>query len=157
MFNTKKKLKEIEKKIKLLQKEKVELLKIKEMLNDNSPKIDAAELFIFNNGKIKYIVRKEEKKIYSKVIKSKPTYYIKLTNIFDNSVVFEHKSYEKYTNYINTYISGNNIKKGYLIKIQNIVPNILAYADNKVPIYVLQRLFYKLNDINLLSPILQKK
>lgn len=34
--------------------------------------------------------------------------------------------------------------------------NILAYADKKVPMYVLQQLYYKMNNVNAKAHILKK-
>lgn len=63
MFTTNKRLKELDVKLDEIKKEKAELLKIKEILEDTTPKIDISNGYVLEKGKIYYLVYKQVKKI----------------------------------------------------------------------------------------------
>lgn len=100
MFKNKKRLKELEDTRLELEKEKQELLFIKEQLDNTMPKIDISNVYVW----------------------------------YDNDIY----SY------------------AYLSPIYAVDRNILAYTDKMVPMYVLQQLYYKLNNVDVNAKILKK-
>jgi len=164
MFSYKKKRQELE-------RYKLELLKIKEILDDQSPKIDISELYVWTLRNISYIVKKEEQKIVGASMwglrQNVNGFHSKLIDIFNHQTIYEKSSERKIERreYVgdlksNVYTSNGSYsledQTGFLIPILEVEPDLLMYADRQVPIYVLQQLLYKLNDVDIKNPVLQK-
>lgn len=152
MFNNKRKLKkiaeekrELENLRKEIERQKQELLKIKEILDENSTKIDITNVYMLTLNNVKYFVRINSKKIiaYSPFFeKNIPANNIQLYDIFSNNCIFEKTSLDSFEKII------NNIK---LKRIWEVNKSLLIYIDKMVPDYVLHQLFCNLNNIDLAS------
>lgn len=158
-----KKKKHKEEQLKLIEKEKQELLRLKEILEDNYPKIDLKDIYVLTVDDINYIVRMQvEEKIGVDYFKNREIgKYSKLIDIFSNKIVYEKFSYnlidrEEYVGNRKDkfYIKNNYI---YLKPIIEVDKNLLAYTNGLIPTYVLIKLYYKLNNIDTTSSILTKK
>jgi len=160
MFRRKK---EHEEQLKLIEKEKEELLRLKEILKNDYPKIDLKDVFVLTVDDINYIVRmKVEEKAGIDYFKNKLMGKdSKLIDVFSNKIIYEKFS----TSLIDRnefvgdrkskfYIKNNYI---YLKPIIEEEKNLLAYADGLVPTYVLINLYHKLNKVDTSSSILAKK
>ncbi|MBQ3020689.1 MAG: hypothetical protein IJD92_00515 [Bacilli bacterium] len=154
-----KKLQDIETARKKLEEEKQELLFIKEYLEDKSPKIDISNIYVWEDAGVYSIVQLEVQKIRGKDWIGIETdgYLSTLIDIFTNNVVYQKSNLEKIKR--KEFISGENLYDGYyahLISLYEVDRNLLAYADKKVPLYVLQKLYYRLNNVDLKSYALKK-
>jgi len=163
MLTNKKKIKEVEENLKKVKEEKQELLKLKEILENNYPKINISDLYVFSVDGINYIVKMQiveeigESKYYGiEVIGHRST----LIDIFSNKIIYEKFSIslidreEKLQNKYKFFMKDDY---GYLTPIIEIEKELLIYADRLVPTYVLWQLYYKLNNIDLNSNLLIKK
>ena len=84
-------------------------------------------------------------------------YHSTLTNIFTNEVIFEKNSMNKIES--EELIRKDSLENSYFAHFFPIYAadrSILAYADKKVPMYVLQQLYYKLNNVNVNAQVLKK-
>lgn len=81
-----------------------------------------------------------------------------LTDIFTNEVIYQKNSAnmierrEKKINY-------KNPSDSYYAKFFPLFgadKNLLAYTDKKVPLYVIQQLYYRLNNVDVNAPVLKK-
>ena len=160
MFNKKK---HTEEQLKLIEKEKQELLRLKEILENNYPKIDLKDIYVLTIDDINYIVRMQiEDRIGIDYFKNREIgKYSKLIDIFSNKIVYEKFSYhlidrEEYVGNRKDkfYIKDDYI---YLKPIIEVDKNLLAYTDGLVPTYVLINLYHKLNKVDTSSSILAKK
>jgi len=148
-----------EEKIKL-EKEREELLFIKKGLDENQEKIDISDIYIWQVDNIFNIVKLDVKNIVgtslSKVVRG---YHSTLTDIFSKKVIYEKKSmsYIERKELIMTEktIYDEN-KYGYFYPVYEADKNLLAYVDKMVPKYVLQRLYYKLNNVDVNSILIRK-
>lgn len=142
---------ELKEKINQLNTPKKRLLFIQDNLNNEDSKIGISNVYIWHNG--------SEKKIVSLyVTKTNPKYlpYVYdsiLVDIFTNETVyFKHSKKrimrEEYIKTKNGYAYLNPIYKSY--------KNILVYPDRKVPVYVLKRIYYQINGVDI-NNILEKK
>lgn len=155
MYETKKQkkyLKEINNQLEQIQKEKEELELIKTLLTDNSPKIDISNLYVLYTNGIHYIVEKKEREIIGTNIIGITTkgYESMLIDIFTNQAIINQCSIErleKNINFINKQTG--DYDEGTLTPIINIEHSLLVFIDQKVPLYVLQQLYYKLNNIDI--------
>ena len=78
-----------------------------------------------------------------------------LVNVFNQNVIFNKGSKDRIGKKVcifddNTYTNHHYV---YLMPICEVEPSLLAYLDKKVPLYVLQNLYYKLNRIDINSEI----
>lgn len=167
MFTTRKRIKQLTQKIEEmkiakqeLQKEKEELLKIKEMMeNTNNPDyIDISDIHVWCDKGIYYLVRMEVKNITgrsSRIIGTVNGYHSILIDIFTNKIVYEKKSINKISSH--EIIEDGTIRYyAHLSSIYDQEHNLLAYADKKVPRYILQQIYYRLNNVDLSDKILTK-
>lgn len=158
MFKRKKQILEVENKLQDIKRETEELLKIKAMLDDKSQKVDINNLYVWENKGIYYIVKMEVNSITGRCLSRKGPrrngLESILIDIFTNKVIYQKcsispiKSHELIT--IEDDIAFG--EKNYYARfypICEIEKDLLIYVDKKVPLYVLQQLYYKLNDIDI--------
>jgi len=162
MFGHKKRLKQIEEEKQQLEKEKQELLFIKEQLEDSTPKIDISNVYVWENKGVYSIVRLDIQEFqgrdycgYGKLVDA---YQSTLIDIFSNNIIYLKSS----TRLIEEkeWMSGAKPGDGYyarLLQLHKVDKNILAYANKKVPLYVLQQLYYRLNNVDVNAYILKKQ
>ena len=161
MFGSKRRI--IEEKLKQIEREKQELLKIKEILEDNYPKIDIKDLYVFSVDDISYIVRMQVDKkpgidyFQNKIMGN----HSKLIDVFSNKIIYEKFSYhlidrEEYIgNCKQEYYFNDDY--AYLKPILEVEKNLLSYTNGFVPTYILMNLYYKLNNVDINSSLLIKK
>lgn len=158
----KNKLRDVEKKLEKLEKEKQELLFIKNQLDEVTPKIDISDVFIWKDRGIHYIVRISINSIYESECNGIMIRYEEhdstLTDIFSNQVIYHKKSrdYIKSEEAIHISDSSKNVRYAYCNPIYEYEPALLAYPNKLVPLYVLQRLLYRLNNVDVNASILKK-
>lgn len=140
-----------------IQREKEELLEIKRMLEDSSEKINITNVFLFNRkGNYNFVELKVEK-INGPTSRSKGRivdgYHSELIDIFSRVIVYEKRNvypiqFEETISdrYGVCYIA-------YLTPIILVDKNLLKYVDNMVPKIELQRLFYKINKVDLTNDV----
>ncbi len=75
-----------------------------------------------------------------------------LVDIFTNEVVYFKRDCERIK--MKEYIYEKN-NYAYITQLYEFNKNILVYPDNKVPLYVLKRIFYQINNIDI-SNVLEK-
>lgn len=158
MFNNKRELKkiaeekrELETLRKEIERQKQELLKIKEILDSNSTKIDITDVYMLTLNNVKYFVRINSKKIiaYSPFFeKNIPANNIQLYDIFSNNCILEKTSLDSID---------EMLKNIDLQRIWEAKKELLIYVDKMVPDYILHQLFCKLNNLNLSSQTLIRK
>ena len=147
-----------------LQIEKQELYFIKEQLEDMTPKVDVSNVYIWKDKNICSIVRLNTQKIRGRCFAGGGSevegYSSTLVDIFTNNIVFKKNSRQRINeNEImveNKYSSSQEYYYAQLIPLYEIDNNILAFADKKVPLYVLQQLYYKLNNVDVNDYVLKK-
>ena len=134
--------------------EREKLEQIKSILEDKSPKLNINDVYVFEYGDIRQIVKK----------------VVRLTNGFDcsgrfvsvfdtkfidigNNIIYKDCSTEKVKNgkiFISTYsdyFDGKN-HDAYITPILEVFPELLLYPDKLVPKYVLEKLTYDLNNVD---------
>lgn len=162
MFESKKRLKLIEEARQQLETEKQELLFIKEQLEDSTPKIDISDLYVWEENGLYSIVRLNVLNIrgvtWSGLGVERNGFESTLTDIFTNEITYKKCATKLITSkqWVN---HGNSYTEGYyafLTPIYKVDKNILAYTDKKVPLYVLQQLYYKLNNVDVTAYVLKK-
>ena len=158
MFKRKKIQKEIEK----LELEKKELLFIKEQLDVSTPKIDISNIYVWKDKGLCSIVRLDVQKFCGRnwggAGKEVDGYFSTLTDVFSNNIVYQKSSTEIIQR--KQYISGKTLSDGYyafLLPLHEADNNLLAYANKQVPLYVLQQLFYRLNNVDANAHELKKQ
>lgn len=162
MFKNKKLLKEIEEERKKLEKEKQELIKLQEIMTGSYPKIDITYVYVCEENGIYYIVKLYEEKIRGRLYGGNGPmsdgYEFTFVDIFSQNVILTKCSRDKIGRKVCIFENDTlkNYHYIYLTPICEMEPNILAYMDKKVPLYVLQNLYYKLNNIDLNSEIFDK-
>ena len=150
-------LEENKKVLESIKKEREELLEIKRMLEDNSKKINITNVFIFKRQGHYDIVELRSEKIQGKSYRSGNKivngFHSQLINIFTNVIEYDksnespiHREEYVFDRYGDGY-------KAFLTPITIIDKNLLKYVDNMVPLVVLQRLYYKLNNVELTSDV----
>ena len=176
MFESKKRLKQIEEEKKQLEEtkqqlekisqqiecEKQQLLFIKEQLEDSTPKVDDSNIYVWQNKGLYSIVRLKIENIVGRnwggtgnVVNA---YESTLIDIFTDKVIYQRSATE--TIQREEYISGKTLRDGYyafLIPLHEVDNNLLAYTNKQIPIYILQQLYYKLNNVNVNAFTLTKK
>ena len=168
MFKNKKILKQIQEEKQLLEEkkrqletEKQELLFIKEQLKDSSHKVDISNVYIWQDKDLCSIVRLDIQNIRGKtwggIGVETDGYLCTLIDIFTNNIVYQRSA----TNKINRkqLISGETLYEGYyayLYPLHEVDNNILAFTNKMVPLYVLQQLYYRLNNVDVNAHILKK-
>lgn len=162
MFKSKKKLKKIEEERKKINEEKEELLKLKEFMSNSYPNIDISYVYVCKENDMYHIGKLYEKKIRGRLYNGKGPiadgYETTLVDVFNRKVIFSKCQRDRIERKICIF-EDDTLKKYhyvYLTPICEIEPNLLAFLDKKVPLYVLQNLYYKLNNINLNSKIFDK-
>jgi len=169
MFGNKKTLHQIEESKKQLEEtkeqlkiEKQELLFIKDQLENTTPKVDISNMYVWKDKNLCSIVRLDIQKIHGRsfggVGPKTDGYLSTLIDIFTNNILYQKSSIKK----INTkqFIPGETLYEGYyayLIPLHEVDKNILAFANKKVPLYVLQQLYYKLNNVDINAYVLKKE
>jgi len=153
MFKKQKMILEENKKVlENIKREKEEYLEIKRMLEEKCEKVNITNVFVFDRDGHYDIVELKEEKISGTTIRSKGKivegYNSKLINIFSKVIVYEKNTVEPIQS--EEYISDRyGTYKAYLHPVTSVDKNLLKYVDNMVPIVELQRLFYKLNKIDV--------
>lgn len=149
MFS-KKRLIEIKEKEEYLEKLKSELLFIKQNLEDMTPKIDISDLYIWSENGLNSIVRLNVKKIHGRTIfGDEDGYESTLVDIFSNKIIYTKSSVDLITSKQWVDKSSKEGYYAYLTPLYKIDNNILVYADKKAPLYALQQLYYRLNNIDV--------
>lgn len=152
----KKILQQIDQEKQQLETIKQELIFIKSNLEDKTPKIDVSNIYVWENNGLFSIVRLNEVKL-PVTPHSKSLVVSSLIDIFTNNVIYKKCSLYKVQRC--EYISADIGEAGYyahFYPIYDVDNNILAYADKKVPLYILQQLYYKLNNVDINADILKK-
>jgi len=161
MFRHKKRLKELEDARLELEKEKQELLFIKEQLDNTMSKMDISNVYVWYDNDVYSIVRLEVENIQGRACRGHGKrvngYRSTLIDIFTNDVLYQKCSVDKIGSrelILNESLTDNHY--AYLSPIYTVDRNILAYTDKMVPMYVLQQLYYKLNNVDVNAKILKK-
>ena len=149
MFKSKKKLEEIE-------KIKKELNYIKEQMGEENKLIDINNLYVWEcNGKFN-IVNLDIKEIYGRtwIGAEVKAYKSTLKDIFTNEVIYILRNTRKIRSRekIN---DGNKQHIAYLKPICKVNKKLKLYPNKKVPLYVLKRISYQINNIDI-SNVLEK-
>ena len=166
MFKSKKILQQIEKeKQELLlikeqiEKEKKELQFIKEKLEASTPMVDISDVYVWLYKGEYSIVRLNVEKIRGRLLNGNgplvDAYCSTLFDIFTNNVIYQKKSIDKIQQ--KELVNINEPQIAYLSHIKHFDKNLLAYIDKKVPLYVLQQLYYRLNNVDVDAYVLKKK
>lgn len=162
MFGNKKVLKEIEEAKQQLEAQKQELLFIKEQLEDSTPKVDISNIYVWKDNDLYSIVRLDVQKIHGRNWSGAGVetdgYLSTLIDIFTNNIVYQNRSTEKISR--KQYILGKTLDEGrygYFIPLHDVDRNLLAYINKKVPLYVLQQLYYRLNNVGVNAYVLKKE
>lgn len=161
MFFKNKRLKEIE----MLQKEKQELLEIKEkMLNTNNPDfIDISNVYIWKVNGIKNIVWLKERKIIGRMLQGlgpeTSGYETSLIDVFNEKIIYnvsKTTKLERSTLLSTSFETGEKSVYGELYPIWEEEKDLLEYPDKKVPRYIMYKIFYKINNIDITNSKLEK-
>lgn len=169
MFNRKKKRKELEnEKQKLtelrqqIEIEKQELLFIKEQLEDKTNKVDISNIYVWQDKGLYSIVSLNVQDFVGRkwcgLGETVNAYESTLVDIFSNNIVYKKCSTEKIQS--KEYIIGESYRDhyyAYLLPLYSVDKNLLAYTDKKVPLYVLQQLYYRLNNVDINAYALKKQ
>lgn len=152
------------KKLRKIEQEKQKLVRLKEILEDTSPKIDIKNLYIFSIDDINYIVRLEVKQITGKNLLHGTIdgFETKVIDIFSGKTIYVKSSSNliERKEYINDKVKNIFHYKedyAYLKPILEVNKDLLAYPNMLVPEYVIINLYHQLNDINIDSSILRRK
>lgn len=163
MLKSKKKKTQIEEEIKKLKKLKEELLFIKNNLDDKSPKVDISDVYIWEVDSIYNIVKLQEEKIvgyrvggFGRKVSGYKGYKSILIDIFTNKEIYRKENIDKIGDREPCRVNGR-VEWSFFYPIYKAEPALLAYVDKKVPLYVLQQVYYKLNNVNLGSNVLKKQ
>ena len=164
MFGNKKRLEQLEQietARKQLELEKQELLFIKEQLENSTPKVDVSDMYVWKDKGLCSIVRLDVKKFRGRnwggIGQEVDGYLSTLTDIFSGNIVYQRSATEIIQR--KQYIRGKNFGEGYdayLLPLHEVDNNLLAYIDKKVPLYVLQQLYYRLNNVDVKEYVLKK-
>ena len=167
MFRNKKILEQIElEKNKLLsikeeiEKEKQQLLFIKEQLDNTTPKVDISDIYVWEDGGLYSIVRLEVYKFRGKDYYGNDAdgYKSTLIDIFTNNVVYQKSSADLIKRREPIFSKGYNyLYYAKFFPLHGADKNLLAYTNKKVPLYVIQQLYYKLNNIDVNANVLKKQ
>lgn len=162
MFKNKKILKQIEEERRKLNEEKEELLKLQEIMTYSYPKIDITYVYVCEENGIYHIGKLYEEKIRGRLYGGKGPmsdgFEATLVDIFNQNIIFKKGSKDRIGRKVCIFDDDTlrNCHYVYLIPICEIEPNLLAYLDKKVPLYILQKLYYKLNNIDINSSLFDK-
>jgi len=146
-------LEENKKVLEQIKKEKEELLEIKRILEDNSEKVNITNVFLFERlGNYNFVELRSEKisgitnRSEGKIVEG---YHSELIDIFSGVIVYEKNNVAPIQR--EEFISDRygDCYKAYLNPITMADKNLLKYVDNMVPKVVLQRLFYKVNNVDI--------
>lgn len=146
----------------LLSREKEELLFIKNQLEDISPKVDITNTYIFEEYGIKHIVNLSIREFFGKdgFGRQCKGYESTVIDIFTGNIIYQQSKTEPLKRENKIYDEINFFDSTwhyiYCYPICEVEKNLMAYTDKKVPVYVLQQLYYKLNNVNVNANILKK-
>jgi len=152
-------LEEIKEEKRKLEKEKQELLKLQEIMSSSYPKIDITYLYVCEENGRYHIGKLYEEKIRGRLYGGKGPisngYEATFVDIFNQNIIFKKGSRDRIGRKVCIFEDDTlrNYHYVHLTPICEIEPNLLAYLDKKVPLYVLQNLYYKLNNIDINSKI----
>lgn len=154
----KKKLKqeiiELKKELESVKKENMFLKHRIQSTEETEPLINISDVYIFKIDGIYKIVKLVIKDIIGNSLfeKNISGYESKLIDIFSGLTI-----YSKTSKIILSPKYFEDCKNYKLIPIYKVESALLAYTNNLVPIYILKRLYYSLNQVDLSSPILNPK
>lgn len=163
MFGRKKQLKKIEDEKQRLLLLKEQLSHIKEYLDDNSPRVDISNVCVLFKDDVYYIVKRYDENITgmcASVGRNIQGYKTTFIDIFSNNIVYEWKNQRKMNQ---TALVGvgefgcTHVCEVRIFSLENCERGVLAFPDKKVPLYVLEQIYYNINGVNLSAPILRKK
>lgn len=146
MFPTKKAkriLEEANSKLEQIQKEKKELEIMKKLLEYSYPKVDISNLYVLKENGNYFIVEKLEEPAIGKSVyfnKEVNCTRILITDIFTKKIIYDEAYLCRYP------LSFHNLELRPILSVEH---SLLAFPEQKVPFYLLQQLFYKLNNISL--------
>ena len=162
MLKYKKILQQIQEERRKLSEEKEELLRLKEIMTSSYPKIDISYVYICEENGIYYIGKLYEEKIRGRLYGGKGPmsegYEATFVDIFNKNIIFKKSSRKKISRKVCIFEDDTlrNYHYIHLTPIYEKEPNLLAYLYKQVPTYILQNLYYKLNNININSDIFNK-
>lgn len=141
---------DLDNKLNDIRKEKEDLIKLKELLNQEGMLIDITDVYVYepNDDNVKYLVKLEDR------------HYLKTSNYFTSHLIdifSNNELYKEVCKFDSIKIKGMNKLFGKIIPLHKYEPAILAYPDKLVPEYILRQIYYNINNINLDAPILRKK
>ncbi|MBE6152082.1 MAG: hypothetical protein E7165_02055 [Firmicutes bacterium] len=161
MFKRKKELKQIQQEKEQLEQIKEQLIFIQQELNDNSPRIDIDNVYVWEAKGIYHFVNLHIHKIQGKTWNGlgpvRTGYHSILTDIFTDRIIHEKESLDLICE--KEFVKSKNYKSSnyfaYFYPIYELNHNLLGYADKKVPLYILRQLYFDVNEINMKSKVLQ--
>ena len=135
---------------------------IKEQLEDSTPKIDVSNIYVWKDKDLWSIVRLDVEKFRGRnwggIGQEVDGYLSTLTDIFSDRIIYQRSSTEIVQR--KQFIRGKTLEENYyayLLPLHEVDKNLLAYVDKKVPLYVLQQLYYKLNNVDVNEYVLTRK
>lgn len=163
MFGKKKQEKRIENKLLEIKREKEELLKIKELLEDTTPKVDISNVYVWECDGISSIVRYYVKPMVGRALGGagpiRNGFESTLVDIFNEQPIYKKCSTEliKERELVKDVTGRYTNKYARLNHILEVDKRLLVYPDKRVPKYILQQDYYLLNNIDITkSKILEK-
>lgn len=143
-------------------KEKRELLNLKEIMENNHPKININHVYVFEEYGKYYIVKYIATKIRARLLGGRGPladgYESKLIDIFTNKPVYI-KTAKTTIQRKETVFENEELTKYHYANVTpicEIEPNLLAYLNKEVPLYVLQKIYYRLNNIDISSDLFNR-
>lgn len=153
MFQSKKRLKQIEELKETLNKEKQEILEIENQLSKSIPKISISNLYLVLEHGVVRIGRLNVKSTTD--YRGKIQHYSVMTDIFNNDIIFEKYRKVDYEVFISSLLLEEK-HYIYLQPLYKVWEDILLYDDEKIPLYTLQQIYYELNELDVDDVLLKK-
>lgn len=139
--------------------EKELLSHIKKNLDDNSPKIDISNVCVLFKDDVYYIVKRYDE-IITSFFGNNEGYKTTFIDIFSNNIVYEWKNKRKMNQTAIAKVGEfgcTHVCEIKVFSLENCERGVLAFPDKKVPLYVLEQIYYNINGVDLSAPILRKK
>ena len=163
MFSKKKQVREIENNLLEIKREKEELLKIKELLEDTTPKVDISNVYVWECDGISNIVRYYVKPVVGRALDGvgpiRNGFESILIDIFSEQPIYKKCSTEliKERELVKDLTGKYTNKYARLNHILEVDKRLLVFPDKRVPKYILLQDYYALNNIDITkSKILSK-
>ncbi len=151
-------IEEIKKQRELLEKEKLELLKIKDQLeNTNNPDmIDVSNVYIWEVNGVKNIVELKERSIVGRTMnglgREASGYESKLIDVFTGKVIYEKSSVSKIerSELLGMRFGEETIRAEFYPIVEE-DRTVLEYPNKKVPRYIMYQVFYRINNVDIVN------